>query len=67
MSNLKKIRTPAGICIGTHIAINEKRGIHIEQHGKKDDLLPEQIVEFITGRPVERIIFADVKRVENMI
>ena len=60
MSNqIKPIRTPGGINLGDPIPINGKRGIHMRQGKKTEDLLPETIVECITGRQVARIIFKD--------
>ena len=55
----KVIRTPSGICLGDGVPIEGKRGVHIQQGGKTEDLLPEQIVECITGRNVQRIIYED--------
>ena len=59
LSRPKPIRTKGGINLGDPIPINGKRGVHMKQGKKEEDLLPEDIVECITGRPVERIIFKD--------
>lgn len=56
---LEPIRTPGGINLGEPIPIDGKRGVHMRQGKKEEDLLPETIVECITGRLVERIIFKD--------
>ena len=55
----KPIRTPGGICLGSPIPINGKRGVHMQQGKKEEDLLPETIVECITGRQVAMIVFQD--------
>lgn len=55
----KPIRTRGGINLGEPITIRGKRGVHMTQKGKSEDLLPEEIAEYITGRPVERIVFKD--------
>lgn len=53
------IRTPGGINLGDPIPIDGKRGVHMRQGKKTEDLLPETIVECITGRQVARIVFKD--------
>lgn len=56
---IKDIRTPGGIKLGEPIPINGKRGVHIKQGKKSENLLPEQIVECITGRQVAAIVFRE--------
>lgn len=56
---LETIRTPGGIKLGDSIPIDGKRGVHIKQGRKSENLLPEQIVECITGKQVAAIIFRD--------
>ena len=41
---LEAIRTPGGIKLGDSIPIDGKRGVHIKQGRKTENLLPEQIV-----------------------
>lgn len=53
------IRTPGGIHLGERVPIRGKRGVHIHQGKREEDLLPEQIVECITGRNVEKIVYCD--------
>lgn len=53
------VRTPGGIHLGDRVPIKGKRGVHIHQGNKEEDLLPEQIVECITGRNVARIVYSD--------
>lgn len=53
----KPIRTPAGIRLGDQIVVNGRRVLHMTQKGKQDDLLPEQLVELVVGRQVERIVY----------
>ena len=57
--NHKTIRTPGGICLGDPVPIGGRRGVHMTQGRKEEDLLPETIVECITGRPVKAILFED--------
>ena len=54
-----RIRTRGGICLGDHISISGMSGVHMVQGKKEEDLLPEDIVEAITGREVEIIVFKD--------
>lgn len=58
-SKNEPIRTPGGINLGDPVPIGGKRGVHMRQGRKEEDLLPEDIVECITGRQVENIIFRD--------
>ena len=51
------IRTPGGICLGNPVPIRGQRGIHMQQGKKEENLLPEQIVEAITGKSVARIVY----------
>jgi len=53
------IRTRGGINLGDPIPIDGKRGVHMRQGRKEEDLLPEDLVECITGREVAMIIFKD--------
>ena len=53
------IRTPGGINLGDPVPIDGKRGVHMRQGRKEENLLPETIVECITGRQVESIVFRD--------
>ena len=55
----KPIRTRGGINLGNPIPIDGKRGVHMRQGQKEEDLLPEDLVECITGREVAMIIFRD--------
>ena len=57
--NVRRIHTKAGICLGEPIPIAGKRGVHMKQGKKEEDLLPEDIVECITGKKVVKIIFED--------
>ena len=54
-----KVRTRGGICIGTMVPVNGKRGVRMTQGKKEEDLLPEDFVEAITGREVAVIIYKD--------
>ena len=54
-----RIRTRGGICLGDRISISGMSGVHTVQGKKEEDLLPEDIVEAITGREVEIIVFKD--------
>ena len=56
---IKDTRTPGGIKLGESIPIDGKRGVHIKQGKKSENLLPEQIVECITGRQVAAIVFRE--------
>lgn len=53
----KAIRTNSGIKLGYLIPIDGRRGVRVKQGGKEEDLLPEQIVECITGKSVKKIIY----------
>ena len=53
------IRTRGGINLGSPVPIGGKRGVHMRQGRKEEDLLPEDLVECITGRKVAMIIFKD--------
>ncbi len=53
------IRTRGGINLGNMVPIDGKRGVHMKQGRKEEDLLPEDLVECITGREVITIIFRD--------
>ena len=56
---LETIGNPGGIKLGDSMQIDGKRGGHIKQGRKSENLLPEQIVECITGKQVAAIIFRD--------
>ena len=53
------VRTANGINLGKPVPIGGKKGIHMKQGNREEDLLPEDIVECITGRQVKAIIFKD--------
>ena len=59
MGAQKTIRTPGGICLGMPVPIQGRRGIRVQQGKKEESLLPEQIVEAITGRRVDRIVYKE--------
>ncbi len=54
-----KVRTRGGICLGDRIPIKGKRAVRIVQGKKQEDLLPEDLVEAITGKQVAVIIYRD--------
>ena len=55
----KFIRTPGGINLGEAIPIHGKRGLRIKQGKKEEDVLPETLVEYITGKKVMKIVFEE--------
>lgn len=59
---IKTIRTPGGICLGKTVPIRGQRGIHVQQGRKEENLLPEQIVEAITGKAVAKIVYKTENR-----
>ena len=59
MKKSTKVRTKGGICLGVPVPIDGRTGIHVTQGKKEEDLLPEDIVEAITGRKVAVILYQD--------
>ena len=59
MKESQSIRTPGGICLGKPVPIGGRRGIRVQRGKKGEDLLPEQIVEAITGKRVEKILYME--------
>ena len=59
MKQTAKVRTKGGICLGVPVPIGGKSGVHMTQGKKEEDLLPEDIVEAITGKEVAIIVYKD--------
>ena len=59
MKQTAKVRTKGGICLGVPVPIGGKSGVHMTQGKKEEDLLPEDIVEAITGKEVAIILYKD--------
>ena len=51
------VRTPSGIRLGDRVNVNGRKGLRVSHKGREDVLLPEELIESITGLPVEKIIF----------
>lgn len=51
------VRTPKGACLGIRVMINGRTGLRYKAGKKVDELFPEQIVECISGMPVDYIVY----------
>lgn len=53
------VRTTKGAMLGERILINGRMGLHYKAGKHEEDFTVEELVEFVSGFPVEKIIYKD--------
>lgn len=52
-----KAKTPSGATLGNRITIDGEPGLCYKQGRHEDNLTIKKLVEIVTGRPVEKIVY----------
>ena len=63
----QEIRTPHGIRLGDRVKRGNCAILHLKVGKSEDYISPEELVEAVVGKPVDRIIYREQARSANLI